>query len=61
MERNQQEIQKKLQTLMDQEGFDVLLLTRPESIRYATGVTSAFIYLNIPVFGTMPMTLPTGM
>ena len=42
---------------MDREGFDVLLLTRPESIRYATGVTSAFMYLNIPtgnVIGIVP-------
>ena len=49
MERNQREIQKKLQGLMAEEGFDALLLTRPESIRYATGVTSAFMYLNIPI------------
>ena len=34
---------------MAEEGFDALLLTRPESIRYATGVTSAFMYLNIPI------------
>ncbi len=57
MERSQQLIQERLQTLMDREGFDVLLLTRPESIRYATGVTSAFMYLNIPtgnVIGIVP-------
>lgn len=60
MERNQQEIQKKLQTLMDQEGFDALLLTRPESIRYATGVTSAFMYLNIPVGNVIGIVPKTG-
>ncbi len=49
MKRNQTEIQEKLQTAMEKEGFDALILTRPESIRYATGVTSAFMFLNIPV------------
>lgn len=49
MERNQKEIQEKIQILMEKEGFDALVLTRPESIRYATGVTSAFMYLNIPI------------
>ena len=44
MEREQREIEKKLQAAMEEENFDVLLLTRPESIRYATGVTSAFMY-----------------
>ncbi len=57
MERNQLEIQEKLQSAMEEQGFDALLLTRPESIRYATGVTSAFMYLNIPygnVIGIVP-------
>ena len=57
MKRDQQAIQERLQTLMEKEGFDVLVLTRPESIRYATGVTSAFMYLNIPtgnVIGIVP-------
>lgn len=49
MKRNQIEIQEKLQIAMEKEGFDALILTRPESIRYATGVTSAFMFLNIPV------------
>ena len=49
MIRNQQEIQSKLQALMEKESFDALILTRPESIRYATGVTSGFMYLNIPI------------
>ena len=44
MEREQREIEKKLQAAMEEENFDVLLLTRPESIRYTTGVTSAFMY-----------------
>ncbi|MFR0902615.1 MAG: aminopeptidase P family N-terminal domain-containing protein, partial [Anaerovoracaceae bacterium] len=59
MEREQREIEKKLQAAMEEENFDVLLLTRPESIRYATGVTSAFMYLNIPignVIGIVPRT-----
>lgn len=59
MKRNQLEIQEKLQAQMEKEGYDVLLLTRPESIRYATGVTSAFMYLNIPtgnVIGIVPKT-----
>lgn len=49
MVRNQKEIQEKLQKAMEEQGFDALLLTRPESIRYATGVTSGFMYLNIPI------------
>ena len=59
MEREQREIEKKLQAAMEEENIDVLLLTRPESIRYATGVTSAFMYLNIPignVIGIVPRT-----
>ena len=49
MEKKSKRDTKKLQGLMAEEGFDALLLTRPESIRYATGVTSAFMYLNIPI------------
>ena len=60
MERNQKEIQEKLQRKMEEEGFDALLLTRPESIRYATGVTSAFMYLNIPIGNVIGIVPKTG-
>lgn len=46
MERNQKEFQEKLQVQMEKEHMDALLLTRPESIYYATGVASSFMYMG---------------
>ena len=49
MKRNQIEFQEKLQAQMEKEGMDALLLTKPESIYYATGVASAFMYMGSAV------------
>lgn len=57
MERNQREFQEKLQAQMEKEDVDVLLLTRPESIYYATGVASSFMYMGSAV-GTVLAVVP---
>lgn len=57
MKRNQREFQEKLQAQMEKEGFDALLLTKPESIYYAAGVASSFMYLGCAV-GTVMAVVP---
>ncbi len=57
MKRNQIEFQEKLQAQMEKEGMDALLLTKPESIYYATGVASAFMYMGSAV-GTVLAVVP---
>lgn len=42
--RIQADIQNRLQSTMNKYGLDALLLTSPESIFYATGVASSFLY-----------------
>lgn len=42
--RDQSEIQAKIQNEMQVEGIGALILTRPESIFYATGYASQFLY-----------------
>ncbi len=42
--RSQKEIQKKIQDEMKKEGIGALILTRAESIFYATGYASQFLY-----------------
>lgn len=44
LERNQLEFQEKIQAEMEKEGLDALLLTRAESIFYATGYASRNAY-----------------
>ncbi len=45
-ERNQLEIQKKLQDEMKRRGLDALVLTSPETVYYATGYASAFLFFT---------------
>ena len=42
--RKQSDFQKKLQTAMDREGIDSLILTTPQNIFYATGYFPPFLY-----------------
>lgn len=42
--RNQKEVQKKLQDEMKKQGFDALILTQSDSIYYATGYASSFLF-----------------
>lgn len=60
MKRNQLEFQEKLQRQMEKGGFDALLLTRPESIYYATGVASAFMYMGCAAGTVMAVVPKTG-
>lgn len=45
LKRNQIEIQAKLQNALKEQGIDALLLTKQESIYYATGFSSRFLAL----------------
>ena len=59
LKRNQKEFVEKLQAQMEKEGMDALLLTKPESIYYATGVASSFMYMGSAVgtvLGVVPKT-----
>lgn len=59
LKRNQKEFVEKLQAQMEKEGMDAILLTKPESIYYATGVASAFMYMGSAVgtvLGVVPKT-----
>ena len=42
--RNQLEIEQKLKREMEREGLDALILTEPETILYASGFASHFLY-----------------
>ena len=44
--RDQLAIQARLQSVMADAGLDAMLLTAPESIFYATGFASQFLYLS---------------
>lgn len=46
MERNQKEIQEKLQEEMEKRGIDVMLITTPEAVFYCTGFASQFLYIS---------------
>jgi Xaa-Pro aminopeptidase len=42
--REQNLIQEKLQVQMEKSGLDAMILTAPESVYYATGMASMFMY-----------------
>lgn len=56
-DRNQREFQKKLQTEMEKQGFDGLILTNYGAIYYATGYASRFQQLN-PIPGYTMAVVP---
>ncbi len=60
MKRNQREFQEKLQAQMEKEGMDALLLTKPESIYYATGVASGFMYMGCATGTVLAVVPKTG-
>lgn len=46
MDRNQYEIQEKLQKQMDRDGLDAMVITQPEAVFYCTGFASQFLYIS---------------
>ena len=46
MERNQYEIQEKLQKQMEIDGIDAMIITQPEAVFYCTGFASQFLYIS---------------
>ena len=46
LERNQLEIQQKLQAQMEKDGLDAMIITQPEAVFYCTGFASQFLYIS---------------
>lgn len=46
LERNQMEIQQKLQAQMEKDGLDAMIITQPEAVFYCTGFASQFLYIS---------------
>jgi len=59
--RNQIEIQQKLQKEMGEQGIDALILTNPDSVYYATGYASSFLYGTMSIGFCMALVLADGL
>lgn len=59
-DRNQQEIQQKLQAEMVKNNLDALVLSSPEAIFYATGYASSFLYTSWNIGTTLAIVLADG-
>lgn len=46
LERNQLEIQEKLQAQMEKDGLSAMIVTTPEAVFYCTGFASQFLYIS---------------
>ena len=60
LERNQLEIQQKLQAQMEKDGLSAMIVTTPEAVFYCTGFASQFLYISNRIGMAMAVVPKTG-